>query len=524
MKKELIIVLAISAVVLILTNFSLLFNYSQKMNNMTFLGREYMNSQDTYTYLSLIEQSKQKGFLLENQYTSEPQQPWIIRPSYLLIGKVAFFLNLSPIQAYHLFRILFGIIFLAIAYKFIGLFFKKPWERILTLALFTLSTGPGFINYFFIKSDLAISSDLWVPEAFTFLSLKEAPHFILSQILILSGFYFFIKGNENKEKKNYIYSGLSFLLLSFEHAYDTPVIIFTLILTSVLLKRNFKATILILDTMSLGIIYFIVQTKINPILDYFYNQNTVFSPIPQNLLMGYIFLLIPLIIGIEVFLRKKRNNRETLILSWIFCATILLYFPINFQRRLIEGLYFPLIILASTGLIFIFKKIQKYKIKNISYGYLLIFVFVLLTSITSVGSSLKDIQEVESDVPNKYYYHLLDQEVKAIYFLKEKTNFKDVILTNWFYGNLIPGLTGRKVYVGHSVQTYNFDKKIQDLNNFLLDSNEQTGKNFLKKNNIDYIFLGKNDSMLIYGFKPEQRKYLKKIYENKGVSIFRVED
>ena len=97
-------------------------------------------------------------------------------------------------------------------------------------------------------------------------------------------------------------------------------------------------------------------------------------------------------------------------------------------------------------------------------------------------------------------------------------------MANWFYGNLIPGITGRKVYVGHRVQTPFFDQKIEKMNWFLVNRNSKEAYNFLKSNGITYIFLGKNDSMLKYGFKPFEKPYLVEVYNRNDVLVFRIKN
>jgi hypothetical protein len=44
----------------------------------------------------------------------------------------------------------------------------------------------------------------------------------------------------------------------------------------------------------------------------------------------------------------------------------------------------------------------------------------------------------------------------------------------------------------------------------------------LKDNNITYLYLGGNDSILTYGFKPEKKPYLIKIYDEGQAKIYRV--
>ncbi len=235
-------------------------------------------------------------------------------------------------------------------------------------------------------------------------------------------------------------------------------------------------------------------------------------------------LLIPLaLIGAESFLRK-RKPQDVLILSWIACASILLYTPIFFQRRFSEGLHIPIAILAASGAMILIN----FLLRTINIGFkdifknILFVFFVLILSISSFERVLNDIKVIGGDNTANYYYHLKMEEVKGMLWVKDHTAQKDIILSNWFYGNLIPGFTGRKIYVGHKVQSPFFDQKIALVNKFLVDENPKTALDFLKSSGITYIFLGINDTMLQYGFKPDEKPYLTKIYNKGDVLIYKV--
>jgi len=129
MKKETLAILIIGAFVLLLVNFPILYFYLIPKTNLVFLGRRVINSQDTYTYVALIEQAKQGKVFFTNLYTNENQIASLIRPSYFVIGRIAALLNISSILAFHLARIILSIAFLAVLYKFICLFFESAKKK-----------------------------------------------------------------------------------------------------------------------------------------------------------------------------------------------------------------------------------------------------------------------------------------------------------------------------------------------------------------------------------------------------------
>ncbi|MCL5439100.1 MAG: hypothetical protein M1268_03880 [Patescibacteria group bacterium] len=527
MKKNFLIIVIISVIFLIFNNFALINQVILHKKGMTPLYKNYINSQDTYTYVSLIEQSRQGQFLFEDLYYPIDQKPWIFRPSYLIIGKAAYLTHLSSIQAYHLSRILLGIIFLFTVYKFICLFFKNRFERIFTYCFFLTSAGFGLLIVFFFKINDFRSIDVWVPEAFTFLMLKEAPHFIISQIVMILGFSSFMKGLQTQKKKYFIYTSLLFLFLFLEHPYNAPVVFLTLLLTVLWLKKNFREYLLTVTISSLGFAYLIpnivFKTGQSSIIQSFYTQNITESPDYIMYIFGFGLILLFALFGINILLKDK-NPKNILILSWLAATAVLVYSPLNFQRRMIEGINIPLTIAASLGIFYLLPHIKKFfnpKFRATG-NYVVLGVIILLSSVTNIGTNVNEVKLFNQDSESNYYYNILDSEKTTMDWLRVNTNSNDIILSNIFYGNLIPGITGRKVFMGHNIQTPLLSEKISKVNWFLLDKNNDKTYEFLKRNHITYIFLGKYDSMIRYGFNPKERAYLQLVYSKDGVLIFKV--
>ncbi len=522
MKKEYLIVVFISIFTILLNNLPLIYGYTVKKDHLEFLGRRVNNSQDQYTYLAFIEQSKQGLKLFENLYTPEDQKATMLRPSYLVIGRFAHFLNLSSITAYHLSRIILTMLFFIVLYIFISKYFKEIGQRILTFSLITLSFGLGFI----LQGLVPNSSDLNIPESITFLALAEAPHFILAQILMVLGFYFYLEGMEKKSIFWYLLSATSFLLLSFEHPFNLIVISLVVLITTIYqatknIKDRFShlsGMLVNLVAIGAGLSYQYIETIASPILNAWSKQNILLSPEPINYLLGYGLILILSIFGIEKFL-KNVDFSKILILAWVLITFVLLYAPFDFQRRLSEGLHIPLVILATWGLIEIYDFL-KHQMKELAFVVVasLIFIMVLPAFIWVY----QDTTAILKNDSSNYYYYLMDSELLGLSWLKQNSKPEGIILSNWFYGNLIPGITGRKVYVGHKIQTIQFNQKIDKLNEFLLNLDHPQALRFLKDYQIKYIFLGINDSMVNFGFKPFEKPYLKNVYNKEGVLIFEV--
>ncbi|MFI5265290.1 MAG: hypothetical protein ACHQT7_00935, partial [Candidatus Levyibacteriota bacterium] len=380
-------------------------------------------------------------------------------------------------------------------------------------------------------------SDLWIPEANTFLSLQEAPHFILSQTLMLLTFLFLLKGwsaslLSEKKRKGVVFFVLAFvalLALGFEHPYDLLLCTGTTIFTAAYLWLWKKvprpaliiSTSLIVLAAFIGNLYQYIETVTNPILNNWAAQST--SPTPMDYILGFGFIVVFAVIGLEKFL-SERKTPQILIVSWIAATSILIYSPVFFQRRLSEGFHIPLSILATEGILMAAVYVSGFVVqraKKIVYSVFIVIMVILMTVGTVMGVS-QDVRVIGNDNLSAYYYYLLNSEILGMEFLRDRTGPSDVILSNWFYGNIIPGVTGRKVFIGHKAQTQDFDKKVELVNKFIIDKNADEAYKFLKDNHITYVYVGSSDTMLSYGFKPDTKPYLIKVFDEGGATVYKV--
>lgn len=510
MKKETKLAYIIGLTVLLLVNLPFLVPILSKKEGLVFLGRHPVNSQDTYTYMAWIEQARQSQEL-KNLYTSESQSSAILRPSYQLIGKLAQIAGTSSVAAYHAARLILTGIFMAVFYRFLRHFFESERERLLAFALTLSSSGLGYLFGRLVPESI----DLWVPEAITFMAMMEAPHFILSLILLLLGYTFILKFLEKRQGRTLIAVGFAFLLLALEHPFNLITAVPILVVWVFWETRSLLTAVGIGLLAGIGLLYQVWAVYANPILRAWEGQNTLLSPEPINYLIGFGLILPFVIIGGERMLRKASPGQK-LSLIWIAVTALALYLPLNFQRRLIEGVQLPLAIAAAYGVLAI---ISRYKEKT---RWALASLIVGALAVGNLVLIYREVQTVQAETKDSYYYHLSAPEWRAMHWLREETTSEDVILANWFNGNLIPGITGRTVYLGHKIQTVEFEKKVLEVDKFLLEEDAERAEAFLRENRISYIYLGIGDSMLTYGFTPETKAYLVPVYQEEGVQIYRV--
>jgi len=526
-KNEKITATLIALFVLILVHAPMILFALFPKDGLVFLGRHNADDGDVYTYISYIEQAKQGKWLLRNNFTSEYQVPSLIRPSYILIGKFAAITHISSLLAYHVAQIIFCLFFFVVAYQFIRKLFKTPKQRLLVFFILLTSSGFGWLFGQFIDT-----TDLYVVEANTFLALGNSPHFILSHALMLSGVLLYLKFIERKKFVFGILTALVLFPLAFEHPFDLMILAPVFFLTGLWTSLPFIQNITVSALVAIPLVFPILQVKQNAIFAAEQAQRPSYSPNPFNWILGFGFLLPLAIYGITKY-RPKARPLEKLLIVWVVIAPFLVYCPVEFQRRLSEGLHIPIAMLAVLGLMELYNvmtrkaaailpKVKQKEIKRLTKAFIV--GIAVLLAFTSVSHVVDDIKIINKNSLYHYYFYISYPEYDAISWIKINVPENTVILANFFYGNIIAGMTARQVYVGHSAQTIHFDQKVEKINNFIINTDNTSAYQFLEENSIQYIFTTKSDSLTAYGFKPDEKPYLEKVYDHDGVYIYKVKE
>ncbi len=506
-----------SFIVAVFASIPYIYGSLNKKEGLVFLGRSVVNSADTYTHLANIISAKEGHFILPNLYTPELKTPFIVRPTYYFLGFIAGIFNLSPLVIMHLGRFSFTIIFVCLLSELIGLYIKDKYQKFITLLIALFSSGIGF----FLAKSFPLSIDLWVPEANTFFMLLESTHFVSTQVFMLLFILLIYKYFIKLDKKYLILSSIFASLTIIEHPYLVPFVIIFSFLLFIILPPKFEKVKLIknsflyflLPVLSTGFIYKLYY--LTPAAHLTLDQTILPTPSIENVLYGYGLLLPFLFIGF--YISDLKNRYKFSLLVWIGLTFILIYSPFPTQRRFLEGFHIPIAIVASFGIIFIYKKIPS-KLWRLIYSLSLIIILPL----TNISNISRMIQVLNVDSKDYQIYYLDKDETTGMEWLALNSSENEVVLANQFYSNIIPGITGRFVYHGHNFLTYKPKIKQQLFNEFMKASDDKFSRAFLTKFGINYIYFGKNDPNNNVRPSFEKQKYLEKIYEKNGVLIYKV--
>lgn len=542
-KKEWQFVIFLCLLVIILTTLPLIYGWWGAKSDEEFTGVHFTVLTDWFVYYSHMEQVRQGHYLFKDLFTSEPHWP-TLNIFWLSVGLFAKIFSLSNILAFNIARILLIPFFYFIAYLFLALNFYEIKNRKLGLLLLSFSSGCGtllidrlvrFPNNF-TNGQLNWPMDLWVPEMNTYLTLYYSPHFIASLILII---FIFLLTSLFAENKKIIYAlpaGLSSLVLFAFHPFHVLtifVVIACYFATLIFLARKIIWSYVIyyslIITLSLpAIFYYFYFLQNDEVLRQKYAQNLCLTTPFWLTIFSWGLLLVGGVYTLSIFLRKNnqilKNNLSLIFVAvWAIVQFCLLFAPVLFQRRLTEGLHYPLVVLTVIALVEIWQRIsqQNNKFKKIIFSqrYLVLMFIIFLLTASNLFAVAADLYMYYS---RKEFVYVNKENISAMEYLKNINDGQVVLNTAEKIVNIIPAYSGQTIYVGHGVETLSFFGKQNEVEWFFQDNRDQNIElEFLNKRNIGYIYYSDLEKEL-GRYNPEIKPYLELIYSNSKVKIFKL--
>lgn len=502
--------------------------------------------EDGYSYLAKMKQGAEGLWLFQLPYTSEAHTPAIFYLFHLLLGKVSTLTRLSTPLVYHLARLVFDAILLAVLYRFIAVFTAwRPVRRIAFL-LVIFSGGLGWLLLLTGQGNLLGSAplDLISPEAYTFLILYAFPHLALARTLMLLGLIFWWSespaGHPKSKIQNlkWLWAGVCWLgmglIVPFYVAVIGAIVLAGLIAEAIATRKIAwravgQAALAGLIAVP-PLIYTFIIVGTDPIWNVWANQLVILSPHPLHYVLGFGLAGALAVIGIAK--TWKRHVIDPRLIGWLIVMPFLIYLPFNSQRRLIEGWQLPLAICAAVGLVYVVlpawsqsrfvKRLTQHRRYTVSGLRNWFIAGVLLLSVTTyvlmlVEQTTRMIAQVDLGFRD-------GAELAALHWLDERATYRDVILSSFNTGNFLPAVVGAKAFLGHGPETAYSPAKQKLVAEFYDSATpDEWRREFLTEWPITYVFFGPLEKK-VGQFDPAQTDYLQLEYDQNGYRIYRVKD
>lgn len=530
--------------------------YSQSGQGWVFTGFVF-GVEDGNSYIAKMLSGARGAWLFRTPYTAVEQRGALAFLPYLLLGRLAAAPaeHLQLTLLYHLYRIAAGILAVLATYDFISLFIEDERLRRVTLIAALAGGGLGWLPVLFGRQELLGSAPLefYSPESFGFLGLFGLPHLALARALLLWGLVAYTGGGVPggflprvlhsrhvdhtaalwplRIDRSGVWIGVFWLLLGLAQPLTVAVGWVVMAahlgatgLATLWQRRRGGSTgtwwahfwraawaVLVSSPM---VLYNLIAFRLDPFLSAWTEQNLILSPHPLHYLMAYGFLLPFAFLGALRLLRQQ-PFRGALPVVWSALQPVLAYAPFNLQRRLPEGVWVALVVLAG-------KALERSPASGQNQKTLLdrLFWVPLLFTLPSslfllAGSALVALN------PGTPVFRPVD-EVHAFEFLAENARPGEIVLAAYETGNALPAWAPVRVVIGHGPESIDLERlrpQVAAVYDPTLTDEQRLA--FLQQNDVHYVFWGPAERNL-GAWDPRLEPYLTQLYGSGGYFIFSV--
>lgn len=524
------------------------------------------NPDDQNVHLAWERQAEQGHLTVKDLFSSESLQSdksLFVNIYTLAVGTVSRVTHIPLIWITHLFRLLFAALAMVWFYDLCRQLISSRRTRYLALLFAAFSTGVGWLlpllpgHIFMDRPDLA--NFPMMPEAYIFTSAFIFGLNIASLALMVLVYGQLLHAEEKQSWKHAAVAAVAAFVLANIHTYDAFPMIGILVLWFLWRLWQRKSTfngragspsqlrgalgesalpIAHKSTFNVLALGSVIVAAILPIIyQWIVFQNdmqfrlkavtyTAAPPI-LDVLMSYGLVFIFAVIGIIFICRKRgESHRSFLLLAWVGITLAAIYLPrwlghpLSFERKMIEGMHWPLCLLAAIGLVWILERIKSQTMQKTIAAVVIIISCV--SSFQFIGWCLQNAQDNNRSRANVLMppLYLSDGDQAAMNYLKSHENQKEAVLSLTFIGNYIPGQTGMTVYLGHWAETINYQDKLSETLKFYTGKmTQQQAREWLAENHIGYVLMGSYEHQL-GAVLPLP---LKQVFSEDGTVIYEVE-
>ncbi len=411
--------------------------------------------------------------------------------------------------AFQLFRFAASFLLILATDAFIGEFISAPRTRWLALILVTLGGGLGWILLLAGYQPI----EFYIPEGFSFLLIFALPHLALARAALLIGFIYIFRALKNQRWQAAVIAGLLWNIVGLMVTFYLAVI-YALLgawgLALWLKRKHFPVSFALMGGIAAGFTapLFLYNTWLfstNEAFKQWSSQNYLPSPHPIYYVFGYGLLAVLAGVGGR-WAWKKGTEKHTLLVGWVLVVPILVYLPINVQRRLLEAVFVPLVILAVVGL----KLLTRHRFK---LAQRLLLVALLPSMILLWVGSIFTLT-----VPD-YPAFRPKTETRAMDWLAKHVEPNAVVLGAAGTGNYLPARTNLRPFMGHGPETLYSREKADIVEKFYKGQLSPAERQQLFSDfNIRYVMFGPLERKINEAWSSD----LTLIYDHGQYQIFEV--
>jgi hypothetical protein len=539
-------VLVLALLVMTLTTIPYLVGVAAQRDGWQFSGFTF-GLEDGNSYLAKMREGARGEWLFTLAYTSERQSgAWLFVP-YLWGGKLAALIaggsdpahNAALIAAmllvFHAARIIFGVLAILAIYWFAALFLPRRGMCWLAVIVISVGGGLGWLLAALGQTQWlgSLPIDFYVPEAYTFLALYGLPHLSLGLAAMLAGLTIL---TTRRSARAIFLTGCCWLVTGLCVTFYVGVLYVILAVWGLATwrrTRHFPLHWAIRTGFAAVVpapvfVYGLLATANDPVLAIFNAQNRIPSPHPIQYVVGFVVVGIPAWFGVRWAWRRGKHQFIYLLLpAWVVAAAVLAYTPVSIQRRLIEGVFTPLCILAVVGLRYVIvptlarrRYFRRRRFTTRRLWRYAAALTLLLTLPTTAEQLLAGSAALSKPAPPLFYP---SGEMAAFDWLNAHAPSSSVVLTGFDTGNALPAYTNLRAFLGHGVETVHSDQKQALVADFFNGTKTLAEIQTPDEYPIQYVMVGPEEAADNAPVsQPQWSKSLTLLYDENGYSIYQV--
>jgi hypothetical protein len=405
--------------------------------------------------------------------------------------------------------------------------------------LYATSAGFGWFVYLLknrltdiTRVDPSGSIDLNVPEAIAFRSVFGQVHFAVGVALLALSLKLFFDAITEERASRAFAAGAVISILAVIHPYIV-VVALAVVTTALLCRRaitqrepTFSRQLYIgfrlggsLAVAALpGVTYLLYVNRSSEVLREWLRVTDTRSPLPFEYAAGFGIVFLLAIAGFWI-LWRERSRFGIMLLIWTVVQAALLYAPINFQRRLVEGIQLPLTIAAAVAIFRIAD--TKFQHSAATQRKLFLAGTILFASITNIGFIAGQLLMQRDDIAVDSRRYIPADLVAAFDWLSKTSERNAVVFSSYMTGNLAPSMTGLRVYLGHYGQTINSDEKGARVAAFFTGAmSDEDAHRLFHEQRVSYVVYGEFERAISRKFVPPA--WLSLAFRAGDVEVFEV--
>ncbi len=492
-------------------------------DNQALFGGTYLDPQDYAVHLTMMRAGMQGDWGYNLRFTTEAHPTVYIRMFYIALGEFNRLLQVPPEALYQTARWVFGYTALLAVFILVRrCFFEREtgWQWP-AFVIVVLGSGLGWLQRAtgWVPSRIT-PIDYWLIDAYFLFSLSLFPHFAFTLTLMTLAFVVYA---DYLERGGWLRVGvviLTALLVQLVNPVAFIVVDVAMVAASVAYwARSDKASrsrLLALPAIAVAqaplfLYSWLVLTRF-PVWAQFTAQNQTPSPSPVYYLLGF-GLLWPLAVVGAVHAIRRSDRILISALAWVIGAFILAYVPFPIQRRFLLGITIPLGLLAARGLADTVRYLSAVRVQFSKRATLTVMLACLLLSVTTVTLSPVEALYMSTRPEGLFYATSL---VAAFNWISADTGANDAVLSSSRTGLLIGQFTGRRVFLGHDMETLDYAEKVIEVEAFY--RGDEPNPRVLAAP-VTWVFYGPYERQIAPDFNPGAN--LEPVFRSSAVTIYR---